>query len=136
MRRLKILELLKKRESVLRQKTISQLNQVSADAEKCRNISTELDKLLKEKHFESHELNANSFITDRHLVHKMMDQKEILENRLEYLETERLAAMADLNKSKEKLKVFEKKRLELKVKQQSALELKKDENSNLSRKAR
>ena len=65
-----------------------------------------------------------------------MDQKEILENRLEYLETERLAAMADLNKSKEKLKAFEKKRLELKVKQQSALELKKDENANLSRKAR
>ena len=103
MRRLKTFDLLKKRESVLRQKTISQLNQVSADAEKCRNISTELDKLLKEKHFESHELNANSFITDRHLVHKMMDQKEILENRLEYLETERLAAIADLDKSKEKL---------------------------------
>ena len=136
MRRLKILELLKKRESVLRHKTILQLNEVSADAEKCRNISTELDNLLKEKHFENHGLNANSFITDRHLIHKMMDQKEILENRLEYLETERLAAMADLNKSKEKLKVFEKKRLELKVKQQSALELKKDENANLSRKAR
>lgn len=136
MRRLKTFDLLKKRESVLRQKTISQLNQVSADAEKCRNISTELDKLLKEKHFESHELNANSFITDRHLVHKMMDQKEILENRLEYLETERLAAIADLDKSKEKLKVFEKRRLELKAKQQSALELKKDENANLSRKPR
>ena len=136
MRRLKTFELLKKRESVLRQKTISQLNEVSADAEKCRNIRTELDKLLKEKHFESHELNANSFITDRHLIHKMMDQKEILENRLEYLETERLAAIADLDKSKEKLKVFEKRRLELKVKQQSALELKKDENANLSRKAR
>ena len=136
MRRLKTFDLLKKRESVLRQKTISQLNQVSADAEKCRNISTELDKLLKEKHFESHELNANSFITDRHLVHKMMDQKEILENRLEYLETERLAAIADLDKSKEKLKVFEKRRLELKAKQQSALELKKDENASLSRKVR
>ena len=136
MRRLKTFDLLKKRESVLRQKTISQLNQVSADAEKCRNISTELDKLLKEKHFESHELNANSFITDRHLIHKMMDQKEILENRLEYLETERLAAIADLDKSKEKLKVFEKRRLELKAKQQSALELKKDENANLSRKPR
>ena len=40
MRRLKTFDLLKKRESVLRQKTISQLNQVSADAEKCRNIST------------------------------------------------------------------------------------------------
>ena len=88
MRRLKTFELLKKRESVLRQKTISQLNEVSADAEKCRNISTELDKLLKEKHLENHELNANSFITDRHLLHKMMDQKEILGNRLEYLETE------------------------------------------------
>ena len=136
MRRLKTFELLKKRESVLRQKTISQLNEVSADAEKCRNIRTELDKLLKEKHFESHELNANSFITDRHLIHKMMDQKEILENRLEYLETERLTAIADLDKSKEKLKVFEKRRLELKAKQQSALELKKDENANLSRKAR
>ena len=66
----------------------------------------------------------------------MMDQKEILENRLEYLETERLAAIADLDKSKEKLKVFEKRRLELKAKQQSALELKKDENANLSRKPR
>ena len=136
MRRLKTFELLKKRESVLRQKTISQLNEVSADAEKCRNIRTELDKLLKEKHFESHELNANSFITDRHLIHKMMDQKEILENRLEYLETERLTAITDLDKSKEKLKFFEKRRLELKTKQQSALELKKDENANLSRKPR
>ena len=136
MRRLKTFELLKKRESVLRQKTISQLNEVSADAEKCRNIRTELDKLLKEKHFESHELNANSFITDRHLIHKMMDQKEILENRLEYLETERLAAIADLDKSKEKLKVFEKRRLKLKTKQQITLTLKKDENANLSRKPR
>ena len=111
------------------------MNEVSADAEKCRNISTELDKLLK-KTFENHELNANSFITDRHLIHKMMDQKEILENRLEFLENERLAAIADLDKSKEKLKVFEKKRIELKAKQQSALELKKDENANLSRKPR
>ena len=66
----------------------------------------------------------------------MMDQKEILENRLEFLENERLAAIADLDKSKEKLKVFEKKRIELKAKQQSALELKKDENASLSRKAR
>ena len=136
MRRLKTFELLKKRESVLRQKTISQLKEVSADAEKCRNISTELDKLLKEKHLENHELNANSFITDRHLLHKMMDQKEILGNRLEYLETERLAAIADLDKSKEKLKVFEKRRLELKAKQKSAQELKNDENAILSRKSR
>ena len=136
MRRLKTFELLKKRESVFRQKTISQLKEVSADAEKCRNISTELDKLLKEKHLENHELNANSFITDRHLLHKMMDQKEILGNRLEYLETERLAAIADLDKSKEKLKVFEKRRLELKAKQKSAQELKDDENAILSRKSR
>ena len=74
MRRLKILELLKKRENVLRHKTISQLNEVSANAEKCRNISTELDKLLKEKHFENHGLNANSLsLTD--IIHKMMIRK-------------------------------------------------------------
>ena len=106
MRRLKIFDLLKKRESVSRQKTISQLKGVSADAEKCRNISTELDKLLKEKQSDSGELKANSFIIDRHLQRKMMDQKEILGNRLEYLENQRSSALADLDKSEAKLKVF------------------------------
>ena len=136
MRRLKIFDLLKKRESVSRQKTISQLNGVSADVEKCRNISTELDKLLKEKQFDSGELKANSFIIGRHLQHKMMDQKEILGNRLEYLENERSSALADLDKSDAKLEVFERRRLDIKTKYQNELELKKDDNSVPSRKLR
>jgi len=136
MRRLKIFDLLKKRESVSRQKTISQLKGVSADAEKCRNISTELDKLLKEKQSDSGELKANSFIIDRHLQRKMMDQKEILGNRLEYLENQRSSALADLDKSEAKLKVFERRRLEIKTKYQNELELKKGDNSVLVRKLR
>ena len=136
MRRLKIFDLLKKRESVSRQKTISQLKGVSADAEKCRNISTELDKLLKEKQSDSGELKANSFIIDRHLQRKMMDQKEILGNRLEYLENERSSALADLDKTEAKLKVFERRRLEIKTKYQNELELKKGDNSVLVRKLR
>ena len=136
MRRLKIFDLLKKREHVSRQKTISQLNAVSADTQKCRNISTELDKLLKEKHLDSRELNVNSFIVDRHLTQKMMNQKEILENRLEYLESERSAALADLDKSEAKLDVFERRRLELKTEYQNAIDLKMDENLVRSRKPR
>ena len=136
MRRLKIFDLLKKKESVSRQRTISQLKGVSADAEKCRNISAELDKLLKEKQFDNGELKANSFITDRHLQRKMMDQKEILGNRLEYLENERSSALADLDKTEAKLKVFERRRLEIKTKYQNELELKKGDNSVLARKLR
>ena len=136
MRRLKIFDLLKKKESVSRQRTISQLKGVSADAEKCRNISTELDKLLKEKQFDNRELKANSFIIDRHLQHKMMDQKEILGNRLEYLENERSSALADLDKTEAKLKVFERRRLEIKTKYENELEIKKGDNSVLARKLR
>ncbi len=136
MRRLKIFDLLKKKESVSRQKTISRLTGVSADAEKCRNISTELDKLLKEKQFDNGELKANSFIIDRHLQHKMMDQKEILGNRLEYLENERSSALADLDKTEAKLKVFERRRLEIKTKYQNEIELRKGDNSVLARKLR
>ena len=66
----------------------------------------------------------------------LRNQKEILGNRLEYLENERTSALADLDKTEAKLKVFERRRLEIKTKYQNEIELRKGDNSVLARKLR
>ena len=87
MRKLKRFDLLKVKERLARQKTITQLNEVSSDEKKCKSISDELSKLLIDKSLINEELEATAFIVDRHLVHKMMDQNRFTEIRSNFYET-------------------------------------------------
>ena len=79
--------MLKVKERLARQKTITQLNEVSSDEKKCKSISDELSKLLNDKSLINEELEATTFIVDRHLVHKMMDQKQVLRIGSNFYET-------------------------------------------------
>ena len=131
MRKLKRFDLLKVKERLARQKTITQLNEVSSDEKKCESISDELSKLLNDKSLINEELEATTFIVDRHLVHKMMDQKQVLKNRIEFLRNERSAALVELNKSKVKLETIEKRKLKTKRILDSQKEVKIEENSSM-----
>ena len=131
MRKLKRFDLLKVKERLARQKTITQLNEVSSDEKKCESISDELSKLLNDKSLINEELEATTFIVDRHLVHKMMDQKQVLKNRIEFLRNERSAALVELNKSKVKLETIEKRKLKTKRILDSQKEAKIEDNSSM-----
>ena len=131
MRKLKRFDLLKVKERLARQKTITQLNEVSSDEKKCESISDELSKLLNDKSLINEELEATTFIVDRHLVHKMMDQKQVLKNRIEFLRNEKSAALVELNKSKVKLETIEKRKLKTKRILDSQKEAKIEDNSSM-----
>ena len=131
MRKLKRFDLLKVKERLARQKTITQLNEVSSDEKKCKSISDELSKLLNDKSLINEKLEATTFIVDRHLVHKMMDQKQVLNNRIEFLRNEKSAALVELNKSKVKLETIEKRKLKTKRILDSQKEVKIEDNSSM-----
>ena len=76
-------------------------------------------------------LKLLAFIVDRHLVHKMMDQKQVLKNRIEFLRNERSAALVELNKSKVKLETIEKRKLKTKRILDSQKEAKIEDNSSM-----
>ena len=131
MRKLKRFDLLKVKERLARQKTITQLNEVSSDEKKSKSISDELYNLLSDKSLINEELEATAFIVDRHLVHKMMDQKQVLQNRIEFLRNEKSAALVELNKSKAKLETIEKRKLKTKRILDSQKEVKIEDNSSM-----
>ncbi len=50
------------------------------------------------------------FQSNRQLVHKVMEQREILQNRQEFLEKEQAAVTDEINKSRFKSQILEEKR--------------------------
>lgn len=110
------------------QESISDLNSVEADSQKCQTIQSELEQLLDEYNSKVEETAVNSFISNRHLLHKMLDQKEVMLNRLEFLENEKQAIIRQVAHSKVKSDVYQKKQAELKKQIQNEL-LQKNEDS-------
>ena len=48
------------------------------------------------------EIGVQSFVSNRRLMQKMYDQKEVISNRLEFLDNEKLAVLAEVKKSNAK----------------------------------
>ena len=128
LKELKKYNLLQVKEKLKRQKSINELTQLEADADKCQNINRELDRLLSENHALIEEIGVQSFVSNRRLMQKMFDQKEVISNRLEFLDKEKLAVLAEVKKSTTKDEIVERKKSKIKKQAQDTLFKKQDEN--------
>ena len=104
------------KEKLNQQKTISHLVDIKTEAEKCKKVGKELEEITKRKNNENQEITTYSFQADRQLVHKLMEQREILSNRQEFLKQEQVAITKVISNSKAKADILEKKKLKEKVK--------------------
>ena len=104
------------KEKLNQRKTISHLIDIKTEAEKCKKVGKELEEITKRKNNENQEVTTYSFQADRQLVHKLMEQREILSNRQEFLKQEQVAITKVISNSKAKADILEKKKLKEKVK--------------------
>ena len=116
MKKIKQLNLMQTKEKLNQQKTISHLVDIKTEAEKCKKIGKELEEITKRKNNENQEITTYSFQADRQLVQKLMEQREILSNRQEFLKQEQVAITKVISNSKAKADILEKKKLKEKVK--------------------
>ena len=116
MKKIKQLNLMQTKEKLNQQKTISHLIDIKTEAEKCEKVGKELEEITKRKNNENQEITTYSFQADRQLVHKLMEQREILSNRQEFLKQEQVAITKVISNSKAKADILEKKKLKEKVK--------------------
>ena len=115
------------KEKLNQQKTISHLVEIKTEAEKCKKIGKELEEITKRKTNENQEITTYSFQADRQLVQKLMEQREILSNRQEFLKQEQVAITKVISNSKAKADILEKKKLKEKVKVLNKNDLKLEE---------
>ena len=108
MKKIKQIELLQVREKITRQKSVSRLDSINADTKKCHDISNEIKALVNNSAANNESLNSQLYKNERILTQKMMDQKEIMTNRIEFLQGEKKILIEELNKSEFKEKVFKK----------------------------
>ena len=113
LKKLKKFDLLQIKETLKMQKSISHLKNIEADSEKCHKIENELQNLLADYNSKVDKIGVNSFISNRYLMHKMLDQKAVMLNRLEFLENEKSILLDEMTKSKVKKDVLKKKQAEL-----------------------
>ena len=130
MKKVKQINLLQTREKINQNKTISHLANIQSEAEKCLKVGTELEEIAKQKTSVKERVTSYSFQADRQLVQKVMEQREILLNRQEYLAKERLAAVQEIGRSKAKTDVLEKRKQQEKDKVLVENELKQEDKLN------
>jgi len=87
-RKARLLELLRSREKVKRSRALLQSKQLNEEYSKCDAITAQLTTLTTEKSLENSTCLGSQFLRDRYLVMKLMEQKDILENRKEFLGAE------------------------------------------------
>lgn len=116
MKKVKQIDLLQTKERLKQQKTVSHLVQIQSEVDKCLRIGNDLEELAKNKADEKEVANAYAFQANRQLVQKLMEQREILLNRQEFLEQEKIATSIEINRSMAKNEVLEKRKLHEKVK--------------------
>ena len=112
MKKVKQINLLQTKEKLKQQKIISHLAQIQSEAEKCLKIGKNLEELARDKADEKEVGSTYAFQANRQLVQKLMEQREILLNRQEYLEQEKIATSIEINRSMAKNEVLEKRKLQ------------------------
>ena len=130
MKKIKQLNLLQTKEKLNQRKTISHLVGLKTEAEKCRKVSEELEEITKRKNNKNQEITTYSFQADRQLVQKLMEQREIITNRQEFLKQEQVAINKEISNSKAKTDILEKKKLKEKVKVLNKNDLKLEDQYN------
>ena len=129
MKKVKQINLLQTKERLQQQKTISHLVQIQSETEKCIKIGNDLEELGKDKANDKEVANAYAFQANRQLMQKLMEQREILLNRQEYLEQEKIATSIEINRSIAKNEVLEKRKLKEKLIDARKKNTKIDENN-------
>ena len=107
MKKVKQIGLLQTKEKLNQNKTISHLADIELEVEKCLKVENELEEIAKQKSSERERVSSYSFQANRHLVQKVMEQREIIQNRQEYLAKEKIAAALEISRSKAKTDVLE-----------------------------
>jgi hypothetical protein len=130
MKKIKQLNLLQTKEKLNQRKTISHLVGLKTEAEKCRKVGKELEEITKRKNNKNQEITTYSFQADRQLVQKLMEQREIISNRQEFLKQEQVAINKEISNSKAKTDILEKKKLKEKVKVLNKNDLKLEDQYN------
>ena len=110
MKKVKQIGLLQTKEKLNQNKTISHLADIELEVEKCLKVENELEQIAKQKSSERERVSSYSFQANRHLVQKVMEQREIIQNRQEYLAKEKIAAAQEISRSKAKTDVLEKRK--------------------------
>ena len=80
MSKIKILDLMKKKELVSRQSASDVVGKLNAELEKCRRVTNDIDEIARQKSSFSKKSDCYSFQSDRQLLLKLMEQKESLRN--------------------------------------------------------
>jgi hypothetical protein len=107
MSKLKILKLLRKKEIISRQSASDVVVKLDAELEKCKRVTRDIDEIAHQKAILLEKSNCYSFQIERQLLLKLMEQKEILVNRQEFLTDEKQSASLQLSKIQKKVEYFE-----------------------------
>jgi len=99
----RILQLMSAKEKLRQQKALHEVKKFHDEVEKCDQISSQLSELAKDKSGDLSVLSAGQFHRDRQLIMKLMEQKEILENRKTFLEVELTRSRNEVVKTQIKL---------------------------------
>ena len=91
------------RAQLKRQKESQEVDRLNTEAVKCSKIGHELDDISREKASNIEPQNVYTFKSDRHLIMKVMQQKEIINNREDFLKDELKSAIGNLSKTSAKL---------------------------------
>ena len=86
MKKVKLLNLLMKRAKVEKSKILSELQTLGDEKDKTGALASEIFEITNQKSNQSNTQSVYAYQVDRQLTQKLMQQKEVLDNRTEFLQ--------------------------------------------------
>ncbi len=128
MKKLRVLDLMGKRQLLSRQRATEVVNKLDSELANCKKITNDLEELANEKSKSLGPINSYSFQAERQLVMKLMAQKQILLNRQDFLVDEISSASKGVSAIQAKINFLEDAKLnELKKVQDNRSNLEEEE---------
>ena len=128
MKKLRVLDLMGKRQLLSRQRAAEVVNKLDSELTNCKKITNDLEELANEKSKSLGPINSYSFQAERQLVMKLMAQKQILQNRQDFLVDEISSATKGVSAIQAKINFLEDAKLnELKKVQDNRSNLEEEE---------
>ena len=134
MKKIRTIRAMRAREKLSRQKASGALSRLSEELNKCRNVAEDLKQLADEKTSLLGEVSGYAFQSDRHLIMKLMSQKEIMNNRQDFLTVEMDNISKNLSEIQSKIQLLEKKEKEEYLEQNKIRDQKFDDELQVYRK--
>ena len=134
MKKIRTIRAMRAREKLSRQKASGALSRLSEELNKCRNVAEDLKQLADEKTSLLGEVSGYAFQSDRHLIMKLMSQKEIMNNRQDFLTVEMDNISKNLSEIQSKIQLLEIKEKEEYLEQHKMRDQKFDDELQVYRK--